>query len=153
MTALELKIPPPVQALLTITGMWLTARYLPAFSFDLPWRTGLAISFASAGILCILAGVLAFRKAMTTVNPLNPDATSTMVISGIYRFSRNPMYVGLLLVLTAWAIYLSNAPAFLFLPVFVACMTRLQIIPEERALAAKFGDEFAAYKRSVRRWL
>nr|ART40893.1 L409 [uncultured bacterium] len=76
-----------------------------------------------------------------------------MVISGIYRFSRNPMYVGLLLVLTAWAIYLSNALAFLFLPTFVACLTRLQIVPEERVLAAKFGDAFTAYRQSVRRWL
>nr|ART40898.1 L414 [uncultured bacterium] len=83
MTALELKIPPPIQALLTITGMWLTARYLPAFSFDLPWLTGLAITLATTGILCILAGVLAFRKAMTTVNPLNPDATSTLGLAPI----------------------------------------------------------------------
>ena len=153
MTSLELKIPPPVQALLTLIGMWLVARYSPSFSFVLPWRTGLAILLASAGILCILTGVLAFRKAMTTVNPLNPDATAAMVTSGIYRLSRNPMYLGLLLALTGCAIYLANALAFLFLPVFVACISRLQIVPEERALAAKFGDAFAAYKRSVRRWL
>jgi protein-S-isoprenylcysteine O-methyltransferase Ste14 len=63
------------------------------------------------------------------------------------------MYWGLLLALTGCAIYLANALAFLFLPVFVACISRLQIVPEERALAAKFGDAFAAYKRSVRRWL
>jgi protein-S-isoprenylcysteine O-methyltransferase Ste14 len=97
--------------------------------------------------------VLAFRRAQTTVNPLTPQATSSLVTTGIYRYSRNPMYVGLLFVLAGWGCYLANGLALLVLPLFVASMTRWQIIPEERFMAAKFGAEFEAYKRSVRRWL
>jgi protein-S-isoprenylcysteine O-methyltransferase Ste14 len=87
------------------------------------------------------------------VNPLTPQATSTLVTSGVYRFSRNPMYVGLLFVLAGWGSYLANSLALLVLPLFVASMTRWQILPEERIMATKFGAEFEAYKRSVRRWL
>lgn len=101
----------------------------------------------------MLAGVLSFRRMETTVNPLTPEATTTMVTSGIYRFSRNPMYLGFLFVLVGWAIHLSNLLGFAFLPLFVWYMNRFQILPEERALASKFYEVFTAYKRSVRRWI
>ncbi len=89
----------------------------------------------------------------TTVNPLTPEATTTMVTSGIYRFTRNPMYLGFLLILAGWAIALSHLLAFVILPLFVWYMNRFQILPEERALASKFPEAFTAHKRSVRRWL
>ena len=101
----------------------------------------------------MLAGFYEFQKAKTTFNPMTPDAASSVVTSGIYHVSRNPMYVGFLLLLTTWAIFLSHPLPFLFLPVFVTYMNRFQISPEERALSAKFGEEYDAYKRSVRRWL
>jgi protein-S-isoprenylcysteine O-methyltransferase Ste14 len=63
------------------------------------------------------------------------------------------MYLGLLLLLTAWAIWLSNPVALIFLPVFMLYMTLFQIRPEEKALLDKFGSEYLAYMRSVRRWL
>jgi len=94
-----------------------------------------------------------FQKAKTTFNPLKPDAASSLVASGIYRVSRNPMYVGFLLVLTGWAMWLSHPLPFLFLPIFVGYMNRFQISPEERVLSAKFGEEYDTYKQSVRRWL
>jgi protein-S-isoprenylcysteine O-methyltransferase Ste14 len=84
---------------------------------------------------------------------MKPESSSSLVVSGIYRWSRNPMYLGFLLGLLGWAIFLSNVLAFLFLPVFILYMNRFQIEPEEKALAVLFGKQFAAYKSRVRQWL
>lgn len=115
-------------------------------------RLAFALLFCSVGLAIVLAGVLAFRQAKTTVNPLTPEATTTIITTGIYRFTRNPMYLGFLFALIGWAIYLSNLLALALLPLFVWHMNRFQILPEERALAAKFSHAFLAYKGSVRRW-
>jgi len=153
MNFLELKIPPPIVALLVGLSMWLTNRYTPAFTFITPWHAALAIGMAGAGGLFALAAIVSFFKAKTTVNPHRPKATSAMVTSGVYQVSRNPMYLGVLLVLSGWAIWLSNLLAIALLAAFVAYISRFQILPEERILHAKFGSEFTAYKASVRRWL
>ena len=84
---------------------------------------------------------------------MQPAKTTSLVAGGVYRFTRNPMYLGLLLVLAGWAVFLSNALAFALLPAFIAYIGRFQIAPEERALAAKFGTEYEAYRTEVRRWL
>jgi protein-S-isoprenylcysteine O-methyltransferase Ste14 len=125
----------------------------PANTFVIPGRTGIATGLAFLAAVIALAGVVAFRANKTTVNPLKPGAASAVVSSGVYRYSRNPMYLGLLLALAAWAIYLSNALAALFLPAFVAYMNQFQIRPEERALLAKFGPAFSQYLAAVRRWV
>ena len=153
MNALELKVPPLAIVLVLAGAMWFAARQLPSLAVTLPWRHGLAITISCVGILFLLAGIYAFQKAKTTLNPTTPNATSSIVASGVYRVSRNPMYVGFLLALTGWATFLSHPLPFLLLPVFVAYMNRFQISPEERALSAKFGDEYDTYKQGVRRWL
>ena len=153
MNALELKVPPLVLVLVLALAMWFAAMQLPSLAFALPWRHGFAVTISGVGIPFLLAGVYAFRKAKTTFNPTTPSAASSVVTSGVYRVSRNPMYVGFLLALTGWAIFLSHPLPFLLLPVFVAYMNRFQISPEERALSAKFGDEYDTYKQGVRRWL
>ncbi len=150
--ALELKVPPLALVFLFGALMWLLPTYF-VFAIVPLWRSAFALMFCTVGFAIVLAGVLAFRRAKTTVNPLTPEATRTMVTSGIYRFTRNPMYLGFLIVLAGWAIYLSNMPAFALLPLFVWYMNRFQILPEERTLGAKFPDAFTEYKRSVRRWL
>ena len=150
--ALELKVPPLALVFLFGALMWLVSAY-SVFTIALPWRSAFALMFGIVGFTTLLAGVLAFRRAKTTVNPLTPEATTAMVTSGIYRFTRNPMYVGFLLVLAGWAIYLCNLLAFALLPLFVCYMNRFQIAPEERALRAKFSNVFTAYVCSVRRWL
>jgi protein-S-isoprenylcysteine O-methyltransferase Ste14 len=152
-TALELKVPPLALVLVLALAMWFAAMQLPSLTFTLPWRHGLAVTISGVGILFLLAGGYAFQKAKTTVNPTKPSAASSVVTSGVYRFSRNPMYVGFLLALIGWTTYLSHPLPFLLLPVFVLYMNRFQISPEERALAAKFGEEYDAYKQGVRRWL
>src|SRR3989442_9289182 len=105
------------------------------------------------GLVVGLAGILLFWRARTTINPTKPSATSSLVTSGVFRFTRNPMYLSLLLYLLAWAAYLANWLAFLFLPVFVLYINEFQIKPEERALLSLFGPEYASYKGRVRRWL
>jgi len=150
--ALELKVPPLALVFLFGALMWLVSAY-SVFAIALPWRSAFALLFCTVGFAIVLAGVLAFRRAKTTVNPMAPETTTTMVISGLYRFTRNPMYLGFLFVLAGWAIYLSNVLAFALLPLFVWYMNRFQIVPEERALGAKFSQAFTAYKCSVRRWL
>lgn len=119
----------------------------------LPARLGVAVFFALLGALVALAGVVAFRRHKTTVNPFTPEQSTSLVATGIYRLSRNPMYLGLLLALVGWSAYLANWASALVLPAFVAYMNRFQIQPEERALTERFGSRFLAYSRTVRRWL
>ena len=150
---LELKIPPVPLAAVFAAAMFGVSSVTPAPTFIIPGRTGIAISLAILATVTALAGVIAFRASRTTVNPLDPGAASTVVSSGVYRFSRNPMYLGFLIALAAWAIYLSNALAALLLPAFVAYLNRFQIKPEERALLAKFGPAFSQYMAAVGRWI
>jgi protein-S-isoprenylcysteine O-methyltransferase Ste14 len=133
--------------------MWLLARWTPGLEWGEHWRFETAALLLAAGIMVAGAGVLEFRRARTTVNPTTPQAASSMVRSGIYRHTRNPMYLGMLLVLTAWAAWLANPAATAVLPAFLLYINRFQIEPEERILARLFADEFDAYRRSVRRWL
>ena len=133
--------------------MWLTTWLLPAFAFAMPASRAVAFCLALIGFVAGVSGVVSFRRAATSVNPLRPETASSLVVSGIYRFTRNPMYLGLLVVLLGWAVFLSSAVAFVWLPAFVVYMNRFQIGPEETALASLFGPEFTNYRMKVRRWL
>ena len=153
MRVLELKVPPLAVGALLAALMWLVSRLVPGFHFVFPGREFLALTLAIGGAMIIVLGVASFRRAKTTINPMKPESSSSLVISGIYKLSRNPMYLGFLLVLVGWAVFLSNALAFVFVPAFIFYMNRFQIGPEEKALAGKFGQEFVDYKSRVRRWL
>jgi protein-S-isoprenylcysteine O-methyltransferase Ste14 len=147
------RVPPPLVTVAAGALMWLTARLVPALPSSPSGRTWFAAAIAALGVAVMLAGVVAFRIARTTVDPLHPGKARSMVVTGIYRFSRNPMYLGMLLLLVAWAILLSNLAAALVLPLFVLYMNHFQISPEEDALASRFVADFAAYRKAVRRWL
>jgi protein-S-isoprenylcysteine O-methyltransferase Ste14 len=153
MQALELKIPPPVIAVLMAGIMWGISLVAPLLEMPAFIRLAAAVTVALAGAGLTLAGAIAFRRAGTTVNPLKPETTSSLVCSGIYKATRNPMYAGLLFVLVAWAIFLSTAWALLGPLAFVLYLNRFQIAPEERVLSAMFGAGYSAYKSKVRRWL
>lgn len=150
---LELKIPPVAVALITAACMWLAARAAPGFEVPFPGRDVVSGMVALSGGFIALLGVVAFSRAGTTVNPMKPGSSSSLVVTGIYSVTRNPMYLGLLLLLLAWVIYLANVLTVLFLPGFVWYMGRYQIEPEERVLASLFGPEFTAYAAKVRRWI
>ena len=153
MRALELKIPPPILALLAAAAMWGISLAAPAVALPANIRLVATIAIALAGIAIAIAGVAAFRRAKTTLNPLKPGTTSSLVTSGIYRFTRNPMYLGLALALLAWAVFLSSPWCLLGPLVFIPYMTHFQILPEERALQGIFGAAYSVYQAHVRRWL
>jgi protein-S-isoprenylcysteine O-methyltransferase Ste14 len=152
MSSLESKVPPPALAIVIAVLMWLLARATPSLNFDLPWHNWLAVVLVSAGLITALSGVATFRRAKTTLNPTKPGASS-LVTSGVYTISRNPMYLGLLIQLLGWAVFLSNPLAFLLLPVHVLYLNRFQIAPEERVLTSLFGPTYVAYQARARRWL
>ena len=153
MKSLEARIPPPAIAAVVAIAMWAISRIAPLIQVPAPLRTAVAIAIALMGMGFALTAILSFRRASTTVKPTKPQATSSLVISGVYRVTRNPMYLGLLFVLVAWAVALSSPWALLGPVAFVLYIRRFQIVPEERALAALFGSEYSAYRSRVRRWL
>ncbi len=124
---LDLKVPPVLVWLVFAGAMFGVAYVAPAISYTLPARFALALALVVLGGAVALAGVVAFRSKRTTVNPLTPGASSSVVASGVYRVSRNPMYLGFFLALGGWALYLSNAGAVLLLPAFLAYLTQYQI--------------------------
>ena len=147
------RLPPLAVAPLAAYVAWLAARAAPSLGFDFRGRTLLALMLAGAAAAIGAAGVFEFRRARTTVNPLQPGRASALVTGGIYRHTRNPMYVAVATLLLAWALWLGNALAPLGTVLFVAWIDRLQIPPEERALETLFGAEFERYRSEVRRWL
>ena len=151
-SGLELKLPPVALGAIAAVLMWSASSAAPAFDFIFPAKAVFSASLALMGALTCLAGVVSFRRAKTTVNPMKPDAASSLVVSGIYRYTRNPMYAGFLLILLGWAAFLSNVLALIVLPAFVLYMNRFQIFPEERVLAALFADDYTEYLARVRRW-
>jgi len=153
MSALELRIPPPIVALLIGAAMWFVSRSGPSLELPLFARAAAFIVIALVGGALAVAGDLEFRRASTTINPFKPESTTSLVTSGIYRFTRNPMYVGLTLGLVGWAAFLCSAWALAGPVAFVLYITRFQITPEERILAAKFGATYGDYALRVRRWL
>ncbi len=150
---LQLKIPPPVYAIIIGILMWLLNRYFPVFEMiDSPWnRAGIVIMIIAGS--SDLWSLFLFFKKHTTPNPMKPQNTTGIVTTGLYRFSRNPMYAGLLTILTGYAVWLGSLSPFLLLPVFYWLITEMQIKPEEKILKQKFGDEYLNYKNRVRRWL
>ena len=133
--------------------MWAVAEVGPQFDLALQAKYIVAGALVVVGLAFDLLGLIAFRASRTTINPLRPERSTALVTGGVYRVTRNPMYVGMALLLLAWAVYLSSLLAFAGPVVFVLYITRFQIQPEERALQATFGEDFARYAARVRRWL
>jgi len=153
MNALDLKIPPPAVAISIALAMWGIAAASTRLDLPSDLRVVVAAALFLAGGGIALAGTIAFRRAKTTVNPMKPQATSSLVTGGIYRVTRNPMYLGLLFVLLAWAIFLASPWTLLGPVAFIAYMNRFQIAPEERVLSSLFGAAYSEYKSRIRRWL
>ena len=153
MDKLELKIPPVVVGALAALLMWALGAVAPSGALTIPGTTWLGVGLVCLGAAIMAVGVLTFRASRTTIDPRVPGKATQLVSHGIYRLSRNPMYVGLATILLGWAIQLSNVYALLTLPLFVLYMSRFQIQPEERTMQTLFGDEYTAYTNNVRRWL
>lgn len=150
---LMLKVPPLAAMLLAGIAAWFVAKTWSTPHFDSVYLPVISTAFGLLGVGCSLLGVISFRSARTTVNPLNPSAATTLVMSGVYRFTRNPMYLGFLLTLVAEIIWLGNPCALAVAPAFVIYLNHFQIAPEECALRDLFGVEFNTYTARVPRWL
>jgi protein-S-isoprenylcysteine O-methyltransferase Ste14 len=152
MSRLELKVIPDVAALVVAGLMWFVAGVTPALAaFGPVW---LLVSFALlvVGSWLIVAARVEFSRGGTTFDPTAPGAASHLVTGGVYRFTRNPMYLGTFLILLAVGALLVNVFSFVVSAAFAVYIDRFQIEPEERALRAKFGPAYDEYAARVRRW-
>lgn len=152
-SGLELRIPPMIVLVLLGAAMWSLAYVAPELRTEYPGRVPLAIAIALVATAVVVAALREFKQHQTTPDPTRPEASTAVVRSGIYRFSRNPMYLGMVLWLVAWGVKLSNPIAPIGPILFVLYMNRFQIAPEERVLSQRFGAAYEEYLRSVRRWI
>lgn len=149
---LELKVPPALSFVLTGLLMWVSSACFPSFE-SVGWFSCLLgwVAFSSGGLLCVL-GLLAFISKRTTPDPRDPHQTSTLVCGGIYQYSRNPMYLGFVVILVSFMLWLGSPLLAIYIAGFVAFLTRFQIKPEERILRYRFGQAYQDYMNQVPRW-
>lgn len=133
--------------------MWLLGYYTETPVIELPYKLTLCYVFVSMGLLIDFFAIWQFRQAKTTVNPLKPSKATSLVNAGIYQYTRNPMYLGNFMFLLVWLIWLGSPYGLLGLVFYVVYMNHFQIKPEEKALLVLFGDQYAAFCASVRRWI
>ena len=150
---IETKVPPPVVALVCAGAMWAAARVTPAVSVAQGALDAVGSGVVVAGIAVELAGIFEFWRSRTSPNPLEPCHASTLVTGGVYRYTRNPMYVGDAAILVGWAIHLGSLVALAGVVAFVAYIDRFQIPAEERALGDLFGSVYDGFRAQTRRWL
>jgi protein-S-isoprenylcysteine O-methyltransferase Ste14 len=153
MRYLELRFPPPLVGITIAAVIWVAASLPPIWPPSSLVHLSAGVILLMIGIVISLSAVVSFRRAQTTVNPLRPENSTSLVTTGIFARTRNPMYLGMLIALLAWAVYLAFAPALIGPVAFGLYITRFQIIPEERAMRSLFGSAFSEYSQSVRRWI
>ena len=150
---LEHLIPPPLVALLIALGMWGLARTAAPLDVSYGLRVGVAVVLLALGLASAVSGFVTFRREGANIDPHKIDRGDVLVTRGIYRWTRNPMYLGATLVLCGYAAYLGRSISAIGPLCFVAFITRFQILPEERAMLAKFGARYEDYRHATRRWL
>ena len=150
---LENRLPPPLVCLLAAFAMGALGWAAPPILVDSSLRLGIAGAVALLGLFTGASGFFAFSRAKTTIDPVHIERASSLVTGGIFRYTRNPMYVGFTLLLLGWAVCLAAPLAFVGPVAFVLFITRYQIVPEERVMLSKFGAAYADYCARVRRWI
>jgi protein-S-isoprenylcysteine O-methyltransferase Ste14 len=153
MKSLELKVPPPVVVVITSLSMWLTPPILLNIFIANTWCSSLGAILMLLGVLTDAYAAVMFFTAKTTISPIAPQKSSTLIVNGPFKLTRNPMYLGMAILLVGWALVLQNPLALLGPIFFVIYITRFQILPEERILSQKWGDAYTAYKSKTKRWL
>ena len=151
MIDIKTKFPPPLVALTFGFLINYTKNIFPKIEIknEIIFGSFMIIS----GLIIILSAIILFKKYQTTITPLNPSNATKLITDGIYKFSRNPMYLGLLLVLSGISTILNPIGGFFLIPLFILYLNFFQIIPEENAMINLFKDEFLEYKKYVRRWI
>lgn len=151
--SLELKIVPPLAMFISVGFIYAVAHFLPWSVVSLGYREELAGFFIIVAMLFDFSAIAFFSRAKTTINPYQPEKSSSLVTSGIYQITRNPMYIGLVCLLLAWTIWVGSLFGLFVVTLFQQYITRFQIIPEERALKKLFGRAYDDYCLQVKRWL
>lgn len=145
------RIPPPLIAMLCVLIIFLSKSIFPSFVFSYKLQLGIFVS--TIGFLLLIVSIKSFIDNKTTINPLNLKKSTYLVTSGVFRFSRNPMYLGMLLFLLGTAIILNIIGGLIISILFIFYMNFFQIIPEEKALQNLFGKNYRNYRKTVRRWI
>lgn len=150
---MHLRIPPAVVFFVSIGFVYIIHYLLPSLSLKFQFQTEVSVIFLVAGFLIGIAALLSFRENQTTVDPTSPEKASSLVTSGIYAYSRNPMYLAMALGVFASIIYFGNSLGIFALLFYIWYLTVFQIIPEEQSMLKLFGTEYRRYCEKVRRWL
>ena len=148
---MKTKIPPPILALIMIVIIYLSSLTVETFTFS--YQTVLGVLVVAIGLGCAVPSFRLFAKNKTTISPFTPSETTALVTSGMYRYSRNPMYLGLVLLTIAATIFFGTWLGIVIVVAFIFLLNLLQIIPEEEALLDIFGEEYVEYKKKARRWI
>jgi len=148
---METKIPPPIVTLVFGLSIYFSRGMFPAVEVWYSFYLGVFLLFL--GFFILISAVRLFRKDKTTVNPLSPDQATKLVTDGIFKYSRNPMYLGMALVLASIAVFFNLLGGIILIALFCAYITKFQIIPEERAMSDLFSDDFDKYIKETRRWV
>lgn len=151
---MHLRIPPPIVALIGILLIFLSKDYILILYLHPYLQNTLSILFLVIGFVIILSATKEFKKSNTTVNPMKPETSTSLVTSGIFKYTRNPMYLGLSSILLASCFYFSSLLGIIvYVPLFILYITVFQIIPEEEVMKSLFNDEYLDYCSKVRRWI
>lgn len=148
---LKNKIPPPLVTLLFGMGIYFSTELIPPLAFK--YQGTLAITVLTIGLVIMVSAILTFRQLQTTINPLQPNKATSLAVSGVFRLSRNPMYLAMLLILVALSLASGALAAVFLLPGFVIYISIFQIVPEEQAMEKLFSDQYLKYCKKVRRWI
>ena len=148
---MKTKIPPPILALLMIVIVYFSSLIIEPFTFS--YQIVLSVFIVVIGLACAIPSFRLFAKHKTTISPFTPSETTALVTVGMYRYSRNPMYLGLVLLNIAATIFFGTWLGIIIVATFIFLLNLLQIIPEEEALLDIFGEEYIEYKKKVRRWI
>ena len=146
-----IKIPPPHIVLVLIVSIYFSSKKIDLI--NIPLQLEISIFILSAGILIFVNPVLQFIKSKTTVNPIQFEEVNKLVTSGIFKYSRNPMYLGMLMIVLSTSIFYLNIYSILTPLLFILWINKFQIKREEEFLIEKFGDEYLSYKKKTRRWI
>ncbi|MDX1738606.1 MAG: isoprenylcysteine carboxylmethyltransferase family protein [Alphaproteobacteria bacterium] len=150
---LELKIPPLLVMFIFLVDLVFVAWLYPDTSFAFPRHDVAGVLIAVVGLAICLISIRQFKQAETTANPMKPDQSRALITSGIFAYSRNPIYLGMLVFLCGWVVFFANAITLMHPILFVFYLTFFQIKPEERALLSNFGEDYLLYMTRTRRWI
>ena len=151
--SLEGKVPPPVVAIMAAAVMWGVANEQALLRYEISYKAFICGALVGLAVLIDLAALRLFMTAKTTINPISPDKATKLVTTGVYRYTRNPMYMANLIILLAWLIWLGSIYSVSGLILYVVYMNQFQIKPEERVLLNLFEHEYSFFCSRVRRWI